>query len=247
MANGDGLMTGRHMRASEEDITSMIDTRRMPEGLPPWRSVIFDGNCLGFARTAEQLFSLAIEPACIAFAAEVDREPRGETDETIDRWEDARVAQLELHRSMALSLGGLWERNFRRHLWKAAAVLKPGDKAFLRDTQRGGWKEMSHCFEALRGFPLSAFPSSGTLELLHLVSSAARHGDGATLSKLHASHPELFLEHDVTVGFFSYFAHGGEPPDTIRKLEISLDQLRTFATAISEFWLAIRELHAGGV
>lgn len=49
------------------------------------------------------------------------------------------------------------------------------------------------------------------------------------------------------VGYFSYFTLGGEPQDTIRKLEITLPQLKAFKDAIVEFWLAIRALQAGGI
>jgi hypothetical protein len=215
-----------------------------PRDLPPWRAMLFDGHSISFASSAETFFRVAIEPACIAVAAEVDREPRGSTDASIDRWEEARVAQLELHRSMALSLGGLWERNFRSHLWNSVAILDPGNEKRLALTQGGTWHQICRIFEQLRGFPLSRFPTYGDLDLLQVVSSAARHGNGSALSKLYATRQDLFLEDEVTVSWFSYLTLGGEPPDTIRKLEITLPHLRMFKDAIVGFWLTIGELQA---
>jgi len=109
----------------------------------------------------------------------------------------------------------------------------------LKHTERDDWDK---CLRKLRGFPMSRFPNYPTLKLLHLVGNAVRHGNGDSTRALYASNPEMLLEHEVTTGWFSYFAHGGEPTDSTRNLEISVEQLEAFKAAIVDFWLAVRAL-----
>jgi hypothetical protein len=164
--------------------------------------------------------------------------PRGEDDASMDRWEDVRLAQLEAHKSFALALNALWERNFRQHLW-TSAVLEGWRDERLENVERRPWAD---CFEELHGFPISWFPSYPTLKLLSLVANAVRHGNGRSARESYEACPSLFLDHEVTTGFFSYFAHGGEPVSSVRKLYIDLEMLDTFKAAIVDFWRSIRAL-----
>jgi len=218
-------------------------TIEIPSGIPPWRAVLFDGHSISFAKVVETMFSGAIQPSCAKLAGRLDVTPRGTSDASIDRWEDVRLAQLELHRSFALALNGLWERNFRQHLWHSAATMHWEDET-LETIEHGPWPALLNAFEAVRGFSLSVFPTYPQLRLLHLVGNVARHGNGRGTAALYREHPELFLEHDVTSGWFSYFTLGGEPKHSIRRLDISFDQLRAFKDAITEFWMMIAALQA---
>jgi hypothetical protein len=80
----------------------------LPTDVPPWRIVTYDLHAMSLANGARALFRLAIEPACTAVAAELAATPRGPETSSIDQWDDLRDTQLELHRSFALTLGGLW-------------------------------------------------------------------------------------------------------------------------------------------
>jgi len=166
---------------------------------------------------------------------------RGPDETSIDRWDDLRNTQLELHRSFALALGGLWERHFRHHLVYSAAVLC---KQYTSEkVQRADWEGMGEIFKATRGFTLAAFPSYAQLQLLYLVTSAVRHGNGSSTETLFKSHPELF-GHEPVVDYFSYFTLGGEPQHSIYRLDITYGQLVQFKDAVVDFWLMIRALQA---
>lgn len=37
----------------------------IPEGIPPWRAVLFDGHSRSFAKVVEAMFERAIKPSCV--------------------------------------------------------------------------------------------------------------------------------------------------------------------------------------
>lgn len=208
----------------------------LPPGLPPWRIVNYDLHSKGLADGAETFFSISVEPTCIALAAQLASIPCGPTNEEFDRWDDLRDSQLELHRSFALALGGMWERHFRQHLSHSVIVLCPGKGN--KDVEDAHWPDLLKLFQKARGFPLSAFPCFKELELLHRVSSAVRHGNGPSTESLFETNPELF-GHEPVTDFLKYMTWGGEPDHSIHKLEITLDRLASFKNAVVEFWLTI--------
>ncbi len=217
-------------------------TPTLPE-LPCWQAVLFDGYSTGFADTVQTMFRLAIEPSCAAIAAELAAAPRDGTGTAINHWERLRTAQMELHRSFALALGGLWERNFRKHLWHSAAVLLEADRTrSLAKIEKASWKELNIAFEQVRGFPLSWFPMHAELQLLYHLTSAGRHGDGTSARTLYEMDANLFLKEEVTTGWFSWLTLGGDPPSSINRLDISLERLVVFKDAIVDFWLLVRTL-----
>lgn len=213
----------------------------VPKEIPPWRAVLYDGRSVALAEQARTMLKIAIEPACAAVASELASLIRGPDAMAISRWDALRETELELHRSFALGVGGMWERHFRRHLYHSAAVIGPKSKTFLKSVERGGWDTLESAFEKVRGFPLSEFGSYPDLALLYEVTSAVRHGNGAATERLYVSHPELF-SHTPIRNWHSYLTLGGEPPDSIHALEITTIHLRTFVAAVADFWDAIREL-----
>ena len=215
-----------------------------PPGGVAWRAVLYDGHSLGLARQAQTFFDLAIQPACARVAADLAALQRGPDDATIDRWDRLRETQLELHRSFALALGGMWERHFRRHLWHSAVILDPTSQALNKGIERATWEELMGAFRRVRAFALSDLPSYPALALLHDVSSAVRHGNGSATERLHRLRPELFA-HEPVRSWFGYFTLGGEPAHSIHRLDISLDQLAAFADAIADYWRSIWAFQRG--
>ena len=215
-----------------------MDEVLLPLGIPPWRGSMHDTLSLNYAEAVEVFFERAVRPTCNALNEAIGNTPERGDDPTMDRWENLRLAQLEAHKSFALSLNGLWERNFRQHLWHSAAVIGWREEQLER-VEKAEWEVV---FEEVRGFALSKFSSFAQLQLLHRVGNAVRHGNGPSTRALFRDHPGLFLEHEVTTGWFSYFAHGAEPASSIRRLWITLDQLETFKRAIVEGWMTIRTL-----
>lgn len=208
----------------------------LPQGIPPWRGSFYDTLSETYAAGTEALFGHAVEPTASALAALLATTPRGADNASMDRWEDLKLVQLEAHKSFALSLNALWERNFRTHLWHSAALAgweEPGV------TQTGNYAKW---FEDIRGFSLSKFRSYPEIRLLSLVGNAVRHGNGPSTRKLYAADPSLFVDDEVTTGWFSYFAHGGEPEASVRKLYIPIERLEAFKSGIVDFWVTIRAL-----
>jgi hypothetical protein len=215
----------------------------IPAGLPRWRAVLYDGHSIGLAADAETFFRVAVEPSCRAIVSELGATSRGPDNPDFDRWDRLRNTQLELHRSFAMALGGMWERHFRRHLAHSASVIGPKGQPTQRLIEQGDWAKLSSIFEEVRGFSLKKFPSHDQLYLLHRVTSAVRHGNGKSTQVLFGSHPELFA-HEPIRCWFSYATLGGEPDHSIHRLEITLNQLGSFKDAIVNFWQLIRNLQA---
>lgn len=208
---------------------------------PSWRAVPYDGHSIAVAERARAFLTVAIEPACATIDGQLTGLERGPDGMAISRWDALRETQLELHRSFALALGGMWERHFRRHLYHSATTIGPKSKTFLKSIEEGNWEKLTAAFEKVRDFPLSWFESYPTLALLYDVTSAVRHGNGPAAERLYISHSELF-SHKPIRSWYSHFTLGGEPPHSIHALEITTDHLRSFAAAIAEFWETIREL-----
>lgn len=208
-------------------------------GLPPWRTILYDMHASGLAESARTLFETAVEPSCLRVSAQLAAIKRGPNDDAITRWDDLRDIQLELHRSFALALGGLWERHFRQHLSQSVILLCPGKTH--EDVEVADWKGLNKLFREARGFPLSRFPTHGQLEVLYRVTSAVRHGNGSSTKSLFQSNPDLF-GHEPIRDFLNYMTLGGEPPHSIHRLEVTLEQLSAFKRAIVEFWLMVDAL-----
>lgn len=133
--------------------------------LPTSQSIILDVYASTYAQIVRDLFADAIIPARDDMAARLAMLPAKGTNAQMDRYEQARTVQMELHRSFALGLGALWERNFREHLRQSAYVIgaKPLCPKLMAKIDGSGWDGMEQAFEDLRGFPLSWFPMYPTL------------------------------------------------------------------------------------
>lgn len=211
-----------------------------PAGLPRWQPITYDAYSSALAEQAQVFFDLAVKPPCMSVAKELRATSRGPDRASMDRWEHLHDTQLELHRSLALALGGMWERHFQRHLESSLVILVSSAEA--ERVEKADWKKMCHLFEKARGFPLTALPCYKRLELLHRVSTVVRHGNGPRARELRKAHPGLF-SHEPVRDWFSYFAIGGEPDYSVHRLDISFDQLTDFKDAIVDFWETIRALY----
>ncbi|MDE8651327.1 hypothetical protein [Novosphingobium album (ex Liu et al. 2023)] len=181
---------------------------------PTWKPVLFEGHCSGFADATEIFFREAIEPACQALRLKVGAEPSTPEERTnakLDIWEGLRTAELEMHRSFALALGGMWERHFSQVLWHSAILVPASERPSVQKLSGAGkWEGMCKAFRRIRGFPLTAFPMCQELQLLHKVTSAVRHGTGPAAEWVHKQRPDLFADCDVRSRYFAYFTLGGE-------------------------------------
>lgn len=208
--------------------------------------MLYDGYAEAFAADVREFHRSAIDPVCTEMARALAALPRGSDYAAINRWERQRIVQMETHRSFALGIGALWERNFRGYLRHSVHIVDDISSSLSKNISGGRWDEVEEAFERVRGFPLSWFPMYDDLVILHKLSSAIRHGDGKAADFLQDKTDGLFLEHDVRTGFFAYFTLGGEGPASINKLDIKAEALRHFTEVVASFWDAIEMLRQSG-
>jgi len=146
--------------------------------------------------------------ALVLYRDSVVRPSLGALSDKIDelqRDEDAR-AEFELldyepmYQSTVegylLAVQSMWERGLRGLLINRAKRLSKGvDYAML--LQRATWMDakkpdLHDYFHELIGLPLKSFYSHADLDLLQLLGSALRHGNGQASRKLHEKCPSLW-------------------------------------------------------
>jgi len=214
-----------------------------PFAFPLWRPILADGHFRHHAEAIETFFQAAVEPSCTAIAQQIERLPRKGTNAEMDRWESLRTVQIVTHQSFALSLGASWERGLREQLRHAAVILvKDRSKTFMDGIRTGNLDTLLKAFERVRGFPLDRVPGFDQVSLLYHVSSAVRHGDGKAAQKVYDLQPDLFLPSGVRTGWWAYLAEGGDRAQSVKRLDISLEQLAIFKTATVDFWLFLKSL-----
>jgi hypothetical protein len=195
------------------------------------------------AEAVEAFFRIAVRPACNAIAAELAALPRTGSNAEMDRWENLRTVQIATHQSFALATAASWERGLREQMYQAAVILvKDRGGGFLKDIKEGNWEALRKAFRTIRGFGLEQTPSYRELNLLYEVATAVRHGDGRAADTVHDLRPDLFRADGVRTGWWAYFAEGGDGAKSVKRLDISLDQLETFRDAVSCFWRFLADI-----
>lgn len=214
---------------------------------PPWRTVMGDMYASIYADTVETIFRVAIEPSCQAIAAELAACESARDKDKLDRRDALRQVQLDLHRSYALMLGGLWERNFQRHLLDSIHLVDEADRESLRaDIKSNNRIKHLGAFATIRGFPFADFSMAADLNLLHLISSAARHGDGRSADKIHQECSRFFISELEPANWLTYFTHSSDGESSAQKLEINFENLTHFKNSVVNFWREIDEMRKNG-
>jgi hypothetical protein len=207
---------------------------------PAWQAGFGDAYAITHAQIAENIFHFAIEPSCKAISSEL---ALAVECEGVEKRDNLRRTQLELHRSFALTLGGLFERNLQRLLLHSVHLTAETKWTRVeRQILSGSWQGLSSAFEQIRGFPLEDFSSYQELYLLHRVTSAVRHGDGSSAEKVWELEPSLFLKDVEPTNWHSFFTFGGDGEAAVSKMEIPFDRLVSFKNAVVEFWTEIDEM-----
>lgn len=176
-----------------------------------------------------------VNPSCAALA---------QVEEAIGRESSMEIylAQLgarEGRKSLALALAGLWECQFREHMWKSAAVIDKGtdlEKIWMRD-----FPYLERRFFKMRQIQLSVFPEYRILQTLIVVANAARHGNGGSSQKLYDDYSNYYSHTKPRAGYYSYFLHGGTRDNDVRYIDIKHAHLVEFGEAIISFWKNVSE------
>jgi hypothetical protein len=213
----------------------------MTEVLEPFRWK----NCRADVATARHGITLdlylrdIIEPTLRALEAK--SLSLGQSEDTIDQFAQLDVDAVlhEARMAFGLSVQSIWERQFRSYVRGCAEELRPGTRLAVH-AETASWERLLVLFFDLRGIRVESFPSFATLHTLHLVGNVCRHGDGPSARELWYGQRDLWRSEPEFDSFLfdstEKTLEAEERPSTSDMLEISLDHLRTFVSAIVEFW-----------
>lgn len=130
--------------------------------------------------------------------------------------------------AFGLAIQSIWERQLRSYLTSCANELRPGTSIDTK-IERANWSDLRSWFEDLRGITLEAFPSFDTLDTLHHIGNACRHGDGKSAKILAQQCPDLWPE-------IQGYRLAMQPAPSVAQMDISVDRLRRLVEGIAEFW-----------
>lgn len=213
------------MPTSDRDADVSVSTNFTSSVIPTWTNLPGDGGFWVHARTVEDFMTYAVEPSFVAIEERIDslvaRREGGWQFEESDL-EDLRV---ETSKAFALSLQSFWERQFRAWITRAndqLSVVAPDV------VLRADWAGLQKIFKQLRGLDVARIGRWDELEMLNLIGSACRHGEGSAAETLRKRYPELW----------------SGPQEDIR-IELSL--LRKLASAIMDFWAAAEDIYNNSI
>jgi hypothetical protein len=187
--------------------------------------------------TIESYFNDVVLPALATLNDEIVALGNSDRPEAVFAHDDMKSVLRESKLAFCLAIQSIWERQIRAYLRRCAEELRPGD-ALVAKIERAVWNDVCKYFRELRGIGLEAFPSFDSLEVLHHLGNACRHGDGASANELAHRCPDLW----PSVAPLPPMPHMpvGSPwielPRTVDRMDVPVDRLRNLIGAIAQFW-----------
>lgn len=138
-----------------------------------------------------------VRPSLRALSDKIDELQRSDDDRAEFELLDYEPMYQSTVEGYLLAVQSMWERGLRGLLINRAKRLSKGaDYATL--LQRANWADVKRpdlhgYFQELIGLPLMSFYSHADLDLLQLLGSALRHGNGQASRKLHEKCPSLWV------------------------------------------------------
>lgn len=177
--------------------------------------------------TIESYFHDVITPALATLDARIDELAR--SDDSGDRFAQSDMEDVlrETKLAFGLSIQSIWERQLRGYLQGCASDLRPSE-ALGPKIEKANWEKLRKIFRTLRGIGLEEFPSFATLDILHYLGNACRHGDGESAVRLAGLCPDFW-----PMAFFS-LSEENSPP--VSAMDIPVARLSEFVHAIARFW-----------
>lgn len=144
--------------------------------------------------------------------------------------------------TFALAIQSLWEQQIRSYLTTCVGNFII-DGVTRDKLEKGTWgTELNAVFFKVRGVELNNFDSYAALTQLQMLGNACRHGDGDSARALHTLHPELWPAPIQ----FPWLDSSTEPPPPpkppVQHLQITLEILTRYVSAIALFWLDMDRL-----
>lgn len=197
-----------------------------------WRNCYADVEASQHGRTVANYTSDVIRPAIAALDDKIAHYAASTDPVAMFYKSDVEDVRRETLMAFALALQSIWERQIRKYLVGCAReVTTP-----LVDHSKvasANWEKLRLFFRALRDIPMESFPSFAELDILQLLGNACRHGDGPSAVELWRRRPALWPSR-IELPFDDTPVE--TEPQKADRLELSLNDLEGFATAITTFW-----------
>lgn len=141
-----------------------------------------------------------------------------------------------LLRAVALTLNSEWQNDAVEWLSETQAFKHHGETDYKAFRANSSPKEIDKHVKKLRGCGVASFPEYPTIIELQLVTNAIRHGPGPSLERLHAAHPELWVETGDAVRLRPWYLPADEP---MPRFHVKTEDLTRYKDAVCGFWTRI--------
>ena len=209
-----------------------------------WKNCYADVASSSYGDMAQSYLSDVVEPTLAALEKRISelRELSQHDDLAVFALDPAEELLRTTMMGYCLAIQSLWEKQIRGYLQRAAREFAPNTRLSER-VQTATWDSLGTIFNDLRGVPLTAFDEFADLNMLRLLGNVCRHGDGPSMQRLAAEHPELWPTKPEPELVPPLPGSSLEPVRTADSVTVSLDLLRKFASAIDSFWRETEYIH----
>ncbi|MCX2542012.1 hypothetical protein [Pseudomonas sp. COW5] len=194
--------------------------------------------------TVQDFLSLVVQPSLAALEQKRQELARAAQDDVVFHFalsDHERLIQ-RTYMTFALAIQSLWEQQIRSYLI-CCLGSHTIDGVTLKKLEKSAWgTELNALFFKVRGVELSSFDSYPALTQLQLLGNACRHGDGDSSRDLHSLHPELWPAPIQFPWLDSSMEPPPPPKPPVQHLQITLDILTRYVSAIALFWVDMDRL-----
>ncbi|MGY2964652.1 hypothetical protein ACVWZP_005601 [Pseudomonas sp. TE36184] len=194
--------------------------------------------------TVRDFMSLVVQPSLAALERKRQELARAAQDDVVFHFalSDHEGLIQRTYMTFALAIQSLWEQQIRSYLI-CCLGRHTIEGVTLKKLETATWgTKLNALFFKVRGIELSSFDSYPALTQLQMLGNACRHGDGDSARDLHTLHPELW----PTPIQFPWLDSSMEPPSPpkppVQHLQITLEILTRYVSAIALFWLDMDRL-----
>lgn len=144
--------------------------------------------------------------------------------------------------TFALAIQSQWEQQIRSYLTSCLGrhTIEGVTPEKIENASWGA--KLNALFFKVRGVELSSFDSYPALTQLQMLGNACRHGDGDSARDLHTLHPELWPAPTQFPWLDSSMEPPPPPKPPVQHLQITLEILTRYVSAIALFWMDMDRL-----
>jgi hypothetical protein len=199
-----------------------------------WKIGFADAYANNYGTIVDEYLTWVVQPSLAAL--EERRQELAADEDVVSAFALSDHEQLikKAHMAFALAIQSLYEQQLRSYLTTCASGFTI-EGVTQTKLEKGAWGDvLNGVFFRVRGIKLDTFDSYTTLTQLQMLGNACRHGEGDSSRNLHKHHPELWPEPQL---FPWDDGQSVLPPPPVQHLQITLDLLTRYVSAIALFWL----------